>query len=92
MARYRFQAVGAPNPISVELDLDAAPPHDLPQLLLLRRVAADLLREDPRFEHVSRVHVHHVDGEDPEERLARVDRAYLQPRADADADRIASAA
>ena len=52
MARYTYRASSGPDAASVALDLEVAPPHDLPALLVLRRTASDLLRNDPRFEKI----------------------------------------
>jgi hypothetical protein len=76
MARYTFrESGGRPDAPSVALDLDVAPPHDLPALLALRRNASDLLRDDPRFAAATRIDVVYGDGDG--EPVATVDRAYL---------------
>jgi hypothetical protein len=81
MAQFTFRGVDSAarallEPCEVIADLDR--PLDLPELLVLRRRAAALLRADARFAAASAVHIY-ADasiGRDAEP-VAVVDRAHL---------------
>jgi hypothetical protein len=55
---------------------NVSPPYGLPQLLIIRRQASELLGDDPRFVSATVVHVHE-DSPEQTKLDASVERSYL---------------